>query len=65
MRRGASIATSCLAALALVAHGVQAEEVVTLNGETAFDKAVAESTFLVAEFYAPWCGATPILCCGC
>lgn len=55
----------CLAALALIAQGVQAEEVVTLNGEKAFDKAVAESTFLVAEFYAPWCGATPNLWRGC
>ena len=65
MRREAGITALCLAALALIAQGVQAEEVVTLNGEEAFDKAVAESTFLVAEFYAPWCGATPILCCGC
>ena len=65
MRREAGIAALCLAALALIAQGVQAEEVVTLNGEEAFDKAVAESTFLVAEFYAPWCGTTPNLWCGC
>ncbi|KAK9835347.1 hypothetical protein WJX81_004050 [Elliptochloris bilobata] len=43
-------------ALALAAQAKVVEEVVTLDGEKAFDKAVAESTLLVAEFYAPWCG---------
>ena len=64
MRRGACIAALCLAALALIAQGAEAEDVVTLNGEKAFDKAVAESTFVLAEFYAPWCGAAPVLTCG-
>ena len=55
MFRKLSVAALCL--LAVAVHAKEVEEVVTLNGEAAFDKAVAESTFLVAEFYAPWCGA--------
>lgn len=54
MNRQACIAALCVALLAVSAH---AEQVLTLDGEEAFDKAVAEHPFLVAEFYAPWCGA--------
>ena len=32
------------------------EHVVTINGNAEFEKAVKGSDFLVAEFYAPWCG---------
>ena len=28
----------------------------TINGDAEFEKAVKDSNFLVAEFYAPWCG---------
>ena len=36
--------------------GKEAEHVVTINGDADFEKAVKGSEFLVAEFYAPWCG---------
>jgi thiol-disulfide isomerase/thioredoxin len=39
-----------------IAHGKEEEHVVTLTGEDEFNKAVKDSEFLVAEFYAPWCG---------
>ncbi len=63
MSRHACVAALCVALLAASGH---AEQVLTLNGEEAFDKAVAENSFLVAEFYAPWCGAglPPNLRCG-
>lgn len=48
-----------LLCLSLVIAGTQAEEaevVLTVNGEDEFNKAVKDSEFLLAEFYAPWCG---------
>lgn len=48
-----------LLCLSLAIAGTQAEEaevVVTINGEDQFSKAVKDSEFLLAEFYAPWCG---------
>ena len=29
---------------------------IAINGDAEFEKAVKDSEFLVAEFYAPWCG---------
>lgn len=34
----------------------EAEHVITISGDADFEKAVKDSEFLVAEFYAPWCG---------
>ena len=34
----------------------ETEHVLTINGDAEFEKAVKDSNFLVAEFYAPWCG---------
>lgn len=39
-----------------IVHGKDEEHVLTINGEDEFNKAVKDSEFLVAEFYAPWCG---------
>ena len=36
--------------------GKEAEHVVTISGDADFQEAVQGSEFLVAEFYAPWCG---------
>ncbi len=36
--------------------GKETEHVITINGVADFEKAVKDSEFLVAEFYAPWCG---------
>ena len=36
--------------------GKDVEHVVTISGDADFEKAVQDSEFLVAEFYAPWCG---------
>lgn len=45
------------ASLAIAGVGAdEADVVVTLNGEDEFNKAVKDSEFLLAEFFAPWCG---------
>ncbi|CAL8464780.1 g4315 [Coccomyxa elongata] len=47
-----------LLCLSLAIAGTRADEeiVIALNGEDEFNKAVKDSEFLLAEFYAPWCG---------
>lgn len=53
------MALPLVAALLLLASSsaVSAEEnVVTISGKESFDKVVGASSFIVVEFYAPWCG---------
>ena len=53
----AKLAVPLVAALLLLASGASAEEnVVTISGQEHFDKVVGASSFIVVEFYAPWCG---------
>jgi len=40
----------------LGSHAAAEEAVLTINGKAEWDAAVAAHPFLVAEFYAPWCG---------
>ena len=65
MNRGGEMAVALMAlvmaVLALVAplgsHAAAAEEaVLTITGKAEWDAALAAHPFLVAEFYAPWCG---------
>lgn len=59
---GASYNMKLLAVAALLCLSIYAcqakekEHVLTITGEKEFEKAVKDSEFLVAEFYAPWCG---------
>eukprot|EP00951_Prasinocladus_malaysianus_P019135 scaffold154436_cov40-Prasinocladus_malaysianus.AAC.1 len=51
------VAFGLLAAIALMAASTKAEEnVVTITGQSSFDEVVGASSFVVVEFYAPWCG---------
>jgi len=54
MKLLAFVALLCLSASACFAK--EKEHVVTINGDADFEKVVKDSDFLVAEFYAPWCG---------
>ena len=45
-----------LSSSAYIGFGKDKEHVVTISGDADFEKAVKGSEFLVAEFYAPWCG---------
>lgn len=37
-------------------YAKEEEHVLAISGDAEFKKAVKDSEFLVAEFYAPWCG---------
>jgi thiol-disulfide isomerase/thioredoxin len=37
-------------------YAKEEEQVLAISGDAEFEKAVKNSEFLVAEFYAPWCG---------
>lgn len=51
------VAVPFLAAVLLLASSAAAEEnVVTISGQESFDKVVGDASFVVVEFYAPWCG---------
>lgn len=48
--------TALCGLLLLLASSVHADSVVAVSGSKHFDKVLSENDFVVAEFYAPWCG---------
>ncbi|KAL3145268.1 hypothetical protein ABBQ32_001008 [Trebouxia sp. C0010 RCD-2024] len=46
----------CALGLSLAVSCVYADSVIAVSGSQHLDKVLAENDFVVAEFYAPWCG---------
>lgn len=50
----------CALGLLLAVSPAYADSVIAVSGSKQFDKVLTGNDFVVAEFYAPWCGSCSV-----